>query len=138
LRKKRAWLNNPPNQSREKDFKKLAAVTISEARKYSQRELARASGYSLREVSRLICGEVAATPQSITRLRAAINALEKEKQETAETLSRAKQACRKIGLRKFATQAGIDPTNLNKTLIGKRRPSAETLVKLQVALAKIR
>jgi transcriptional regulator with XRE-family HTH domain len=121
-----------------KDFEKLAAVTICEARKYSQRELARASGYSLREVSRLICGEVAATPQSIARFQSAINALEKEKQEAAETLSRARQAIQKnkIGLRKFAAQAGIDPTNLYKTLMGKRRPSAETITKLQHILSK--
>jgi transcriptional regulator with XRE-family HTH domain len=119
-----------------KDFEKLAAVTIREARKYRQRELARASGYSLREVSRLICGEVAATPQSIARLQSAINTLEKEKQETAETLSRAKQASQKLGLRKFASQAGIDPANLYKTLMGKRRPSAESLAKLQHILSE--
>jgi DNA-binding phage protein len=72
-------------------------------------------------------------------LQAAINALEKEKQETAETLSRARQAIQKnkIGLRKFAAQAGIDPTNLYKTLMGKRRPSAETLAKLQHILSKL-
>jgi hypothetical protein len=56
-----------------KDFKNLAAVTIREARKFRQIELARASGYSSREVSRLISGNVAATPEAITRLQAAIN-----------------------------------------------------------------
>ena len=36
----------------------------------------------------------------------------KEKQGTAEILSRAEQASQKIGLRKIAAQAGIDPTDL--------------------------
>jgi hypothetical protein len=99
--------------------------------------LARASGYSLREVSRLICGKIAATPQSIARLQAAINALEKEKKKTAQTLSKARQAIQKIGLRKFAAQAGIDPANLHKTLMAKRRPSPETLAKLQQMLNKL-
>jgi hypothetical protein len=56
----------------------------------------------LTEVSCLICGKVVATPQSIARLQAAINTLEKEKKETAETISRARQAIKKIGLLKFA------------------------------------
>jgi DNA-binding Xre family transcriptional regulator len=101
--------------------------------------LARASGYSLREVSRLICGKVTAMPQSIARLQPAINALEREKQETAEILSRARQAIQKnkISLRKLAAQAGIDTANLNKTLMGKRRPSAEILAKLQQILSKL-
>jgi hypothetical protein len=38
------------------------------------------AGYSLREVSRVMNGKVAATPQSIARLQAAINTLEKEKE----------------------------------------------------------
>jgi transcriptional regulator with XRE-family HTH domain len=119
-----------------KDIKKLAEVTIRESKKYRQSELASASGYSPREISRLIRGHVAATPQSIARLQSAINTLEKEKQETAETLSRAKQASQKLGLRKFASQAGIDPANLYKTLMGKRRPSAESLAKLQHILSE--
>ena len=84
--------------------------------------------------------KVAATPQSIARLQAAINAIEKEKKETAETLSRAKQAIQKgkISLRKFAAQAGIDPANLNKTLMGKRSPSAQTLKKLLKILAEMK
>jgi transcriptional regulator with XRE-family HTH domain len=122
-----------------KDFKKSAAVTIRDARKYRQRELARASSFSPRHVSRLICGKVAATPQSIARLQAAINTLKTEKQETAETLSRAKQAIQKnkIGLRKFAAQAGIDPANLYNAISGKRPASPEMLAKLQSALIKI-
>jgi len=80
-----------------KDFKKLAAVTIRESKKYRQSELARVSGFSPRHVSRLISGKVAATPHSIARLQAAINALEKEKRETAEILSRARQASQKSG-----------------------------------------
>jgi DNA-binding Xre family transcriptional regulator len=104
---------------RKKDFEKLAAVTIREARKYRQRELARVSGFSPRHVSRLLSGKVAATPQSIARLQAAI---------TAETLSRAKQTIQKgkISLRKFSTQAGIDPANLHTALAGKRPVSVET------------
>jgi DNA-binding phage protein len=78
-----------------------------------------------------------ATPEAIARLQAAINALEKEKKETAETLSKAKQAIRKTSLRKFAEQAGIDSANLYNTIAGKRRPSAEILAKLQLALMKI-
>jgi len=97
------------------------------------------TGYSSREVSRLICGEVAATPQAIARLQAAINDLDKEKQETAETLSRAKKAIQKnkIGLRKFAAQADIDPANLYNAISGKRPASPEMLAKLQSALIKI-
>jgi len=91
----------------------------------------------LSEVSRLLSGKVAATPQAIAKLQAAINDLEKEQQETAEILSKAKQAIRKTSLRKFAAQAGIDSTNLNKTIKGKRRPSPETLAKLQLALMKL-
>jgi hypothetical protein len=75
--------------------------------------------------------------QSISRLQAAINALEREKQETAETLSRARQASQKIGLRKFAVQAGIDPPNLYNALIGKRHLSIEMLAKLQQMLSKL-
>jgi len=78
-----------------------------------------------------------ATPQAIAKLQAAIYDLEKEKKETAETLSRAKQANQKIVLRKFTALAGIDPTNLNKTIAGKRRPSLATLAKLQSALMKL-
>jgi len=89
------------------------------------------------EVSRLITGKVAATPQSIARFQAAINTLENEKIETAEILSKAKQAIRKTSPRKFAAQAEIDPTNLNKTISGERRPSAEMLAKLQQVLMKI-
>jgi hypothetical protein len=48
-------------------------------------------------------------PQAIAKLQAAINDLEKEKKEIAETLSRAKQASQKIGLRKLAAQARIAP-----------------------------
>ena len=99
--------------------------------------MALVTGYSLREISRLLSGKVPATPQSIARLQSAINDLENEKKETAEILLKAKQASRKIGLRKFAAQAGIDPTNLNKTIAGKRRPSLATLTKLQSALIKI-
>src|SRR5262249_32825109 len=122
-----------------KDFKKLAAVTIREARKFRQSDLARASGYSSREVSRLLSGKVAATPQAIARLQAGINTLEKEKKETEEILSRVKQTCqkKKISLRNFAAQAGVDPGNLSKALSENRSPSAETLAKLQSALIKI-
>jgi hypothetical protein len=104
-----------------KDFEKLAEVTINESRKYSRRELARTSGYSLREVSRLLSGKVAATSQAIARLQAAINALEKEKKETPEILSRAKQTIQKgkISLRKFSTQAGIDPQIYPTSSLGK-------------------
>jgi transcriptional regulator with XRE-family HTH domain len=120
-----------------KDFEKLAATTIREARKYSQRELARASGYSLREVSRLICGKVATTPQAVARIQTAINTLEKEKKETNEILSRTQEVCRQIGLRRFAQQAGLDPANLIHTLKKKRRPSTEMLAKLQRTLGKL-
>ena len=84
-------------------------------------------------------GKVAATPQSIARLQAAINTLEKEKQETAETLSRARQAIQKnkIDLRKFAAQAELDPANLYNAFTGKRRLSPVTFAKLQSALIKI-
>jgi hypothetical protein len=120
-----------------KDFKKLAEVTIRESKKYRQSELARVSGFSPRHVSRLISGNVAATPESIVRLQAAINILKLEKQETAETLSRARQAIQKIGLRKFAALAGIDPANLYNAISGKRPASPEMLAKLQSALIKI-
>jgi len=86
---------------------------------------------------RLIHGKVAATPQSIARIQAAINSLEKEKKETAEILSKAKQAIRKTSLRKFADQAEIDSPNLYNTITGKRRPSAEMLAKLQRILMKM-
>jgi hypothetical protein len=68
-----------------------------------------------------------------------VNSLEKEKQETAETLSRAKQAIQKnkISLRKFAAQARIDPANLYNAISGKRPASPEMLAKLQLALIKI-
>jgi hypothetical protein len=56
---------------------------------------------------------------------------------TAETLSRAIQARQKIGLRKFAAQAGIDPANLYNAISGKRPASPEMLAKLQSALIKI-
>src|SRR5262245_32962276 len=104
----------------------------------SRRELAKASGYSSREVSRLLSGKVAATPQSIAGLQAGINTLEKEKKETEEILSRVDQAIEKIGLRKFAALAGIDHTNLNKSIKGNRRPSLATLAKLQSALIRQR
>jgi len=80
---------------------------------------------------------ITATPQAIAKLQAAINDLVKEKKETAETILKAKQAIRKTSLRKFAAQAEIDPTNLNKTISGERRPSAEMLAKLQSVLMKI-
>jgi DNA-binding phage protein len=107
---------------------------IHESRRYSRRDMALMTAHSLREVFRLLLRQVAATPQAIARLQPAINDLEKEKQETAETLSKARQASQKIGLRKFAAQAGIDPANLYKTLTAKRRPSVETLAKLQQIL----
>src|SRR5262249_17781484 len=110
---------------------------IREAKKYRRSELARVSGYSSREVSRLLSGKVAATPQAIARLQAAINDLEKEKKETAETILKAKQAIQKVGLRKLAAQAGIDPANLYNAIAGKRQLSIETLAKLQSALIKI-
>jgi len=80
---------------------------------------------------------VIATPQIIARLQSAINDLEKEEKEDTETLSIAKRTIQKIGLRKFAALAGIDPTNLNKTIAVKRRPSLSTLDKLRSALMKI-
>jgi hypothetical protein len=55
---------------------------------------------------------------------------------TAETLSRARQARQKIGLRKFAAQAGIDPANLYNAISGKRPASPEMLAKLQRLLSK--
>lgn len=52
----------------------------------------------------------------------AVNDLEKEKKETEEILSRVKQACqkKKISLRNFSAQAGIDPGNLSKALSEKK------------------
>src|SRR5262245_19442080 len=77
--------------------------------------------------------------QSPGRIQDAINDLEKEKRETAETLSRDSQAIQKnkISHRKLAAQAGIDPANLYKTLMGKRHPSAEMLAKLQHILCRL-
>jgi hypothetical protein len=43
----------------------------------------------------------------------------------------------KIGLRKFAAQAGIDSANLYHAISGKRRLTADMLAKLQSALIKI-
>src|SRR5262245_3345376 len=85
---------------------------------FSRRDMARTSGYSSREISHLLSGKVVSTPQAIARLQSAINALEKEKQETAEILSRARQAIQKdkIGHRKLAVQASIDPPNLYNTI----------------------
>src|SRR5215475_5504486 len=89
------------------------------------------------EVSRLLSGKVAARPQAIARLQAAIKTLEEEKKEAAEIISRAKQASKKIGLRKFAAQAEIDPANLSNIFTGKRRISIEIIAKLQSALITI-
>ena len=73
-------------------------------------------------------------PAALARLRAAMNSLEKEKQDTAEILARAQQASQKIGLRKLAARAGVDPANLSNVLAGKRSHSARMIAQLQRAL----
>src|SRR5262249_60431546 len=65
----------------------LSQPRFVQRKKFSRRDMARASGYSSREISRLLSGKVVATPQAIPRLQSAINPLENEQQHTAEFLS---------------------------------------------------
>jgi hypothetical protein len=92
--------------------------------------------YSVRELSRVLTGQVKPTPQSLIRIQRAIEAFRKEEQEKKEILSKAKAISRQIGLRKFATLAGVDAANLSHCLSGNRNLSPSLLDKIQIAVMK--
>src|SRR5262245_46007836 len=107
------------------DFQKFAEKIIREARKNSRRELARASDFPLSKISALLNDQLKPNAQALLKIHDAIKALEKETDESKSIISGAREMSLKLGMRKFAAQAGIDSANLNKILMGKRHPSAE-------------
>ena len=119
------------------DFQKLSAQVLQDSKTVSRQELAAISKYSVRELSRLLSGEVKPTRQAIVRIQKATEAIKTEEQDKEAVLSKAKIISEKIGLRQFAQLAGIDAANLSHYFNGRRKISPESLAKLLVEISKI-
>ena len=117
-------------------FEELAVKTIQEARKYSRRELARASDFSPSKISGLLNGQLTPTSEALLKIQGAINVLDKEAEESEWIISRAREMSLKMGLRKFGKLVGVDAANLSHALSGKRSLSRADFVKLEAEIIK--
>lgn len=121
----------------ESEFQTFSARILQDAKQFSRQELAAVTKYSVRELSRLLNGEVKANAEAILRIQKAIQTFKQGDQEKEEILSKVKIISDLIGLRKFASQAKIDAGNLANVLKGNRNLSTVALGKIQTAIAEI-
>lgn len=107
---------------------------------YGQRQLAAAAGVSLSQLSAILLGKRHPNSSTLTKLCTATSCLQRVQSEEAEqtnkVLDEVRRHCRFRGLRHLARRAGIDPANLNRVLIGRRKPSRSMLTKLQALFAE--
>jgi transcriptional regulator with XRE-family HTH domain len=104
------------------------------------RVAAATAGVSSSELSAVLLGKRNPNPSTLTKLCMAVSRLQRAEREEAEhtksVLDEASRHRKLTGLRHLARRAGIDATNLNRTLKGLRKPSSLMLAKLQALLAE--
>ena len=122
------------------DHERIIATAAQAAKRFGQRALAKAARVSLREVSAGLHGDKELDSATLAKLSRAVSRLEAVDREQAEyvqkLLEAVRERCQHIGIRKFATRAGVDGTNLARVLSGRRKPSQTMLAKLGIILAQ--
>ena len=100
-------------------------AAIRSAAEFSQREIAKESGISLREVSAILRGQRNATRHTLMRLAQAVRTLSLRKREDAENEDRLlgvlREKIQQLGVRGVARELGIDAENLRKAIGRQRR-----------------
>jgi transcriptional regulator with XRE-family HTH domain len=123
------------------DFSIVRDSVILECQNCKVRELARASGLSVGEVSAVRRGSAKPSQETIWKLIGGLEALRLESQEFKERVSivvaAIKGCCQQMSVREFARSAELDHRNLTKVLNGRRIPTTAMLSKLELALSKI-
>ncbi len=110
------------------------------AKQFGQRRLADQAGISRQQLAEIITGRATPKAETLLKIAAAARALKKRESErraaVAGLISLAKVEIQQVGLRAFARENGIDPSNLANMLAGRRKISDDLIAKLQGALAR--
>ena len=103
----------------------LLNAIIRSAAEFSQREIAKESGVSLREVSAILRGQRNPTRQTLIRFAQAVRTLSLRRWEDAEheakLLGVLRNKIQQLGVRGVARELGIDAENLRKAIGRQRR-----------------
>lgn len=113
---------------------------MHDSQDYGTRELARASGLDVAEVSRLRTEKrMTRTLRMLMKLQAGIIQLRRSENEKASRkksiLDAVKTRCQDISVRHLAELAGVEYTSLTRALTGKKKPSVGLLNRLEAYLA---
>src|SRR5262249_32430525 len=92
--------------------------------RYGKNELAKICGLSSRHLTQILLAKVPMSHQVFAKLQFGVLALHRKDKAEKELISKVKEECARSGLRSFATQTSVDPTNLSKILNGRRTMSA--------------
>jgi hypothetical protein len=120
------------------DMPKLMTQIVNQSKTFGQRALAAASGYSLREINRLLTGRVKPDRKSLSRLSSAIQKLQEirrqEEEHTKQILAAVRERCQRQSLRQFCNEAGLDHGNVCRTITS-GKGSQRLVAALERALA---
>lgn len=109
-------------------------VLVRGSRRYGLNQLARTSNISPRHISRVLQGNSIPSSQTLVKLVEGVRALDQIAHAEADLMSRVIDEGSRLGLRRLARSAHVDPGNLSHALSGRRRLSLEMRTKLQAVL----
>jgi hypothetical protein len=108
------------------------------AERYGQRRFAKAARQPREKIAGVLKRRRALSGREAAALTRAVERLAKDDRERAAhestLLEDARKRCEAIGLREFARQAGVDPSNLAKVLDKRRRPNSRMLGRIREAI----
>jgi len=120
------------------DYKKRIAEINSAIATYGITAIAKMAGISRQHLSGIISGEKKASERVLRELVEAVSSIGTSQDaftaESSAILKAAADRSSKIGLRRFAKLAELEPGNISRLFAGSRRMTKPTMVKIKRAL----
>ena len=117
------------------DQERVWGSLLRQCQAFTVRQLARASGLSVGEVSSVLSRCRSPKPKILAGLLKAVNTLEAAERSMTEhlqvVLTAVRKQCQRQGLRQVALATGMDVRNLAHVLAGRRQPSCRMLKVLE-------
>lgn len=115
---------------------------LTDAADFSHREIADASGLSIREIGNIMRGAAAPSSRTVAVIESAVGALRKNRAERAESdlrlIAAANEFAGENAMCSLARDLGVDPDNFRKMLNGKRHLTVRIRACIQKLVARLR
>jgi hypothetical protein len=123
--------------SSDEDRDRQLEVLSEAAKRYGQRALARVTKQPREKLAGVLKGMRPVGSREASRMTASVEQLDEndrqQREREAELIEDVRKRCEAVGLREFARQAHVDPSNLAKVLEGKRSRSNWIISRLRSA-----